>query len=548
MNKIYLRMELNNRYKEKDKSEINYGSLSKNLINENDLIEKFYLTTAINYTNGYPHLGHAYEAICADVLARYYRLFGKNVYFLTGSDEHGQKIANKAEVEGVEPIENCNKYSESFRALNQRLLISNDGYIRTTSEEHKITARKIWEKCAENGDIYLDNYEGWYNEREETFVSKREAELMDFKDQYGTPLKKTLEECYFFRMSKYLEQIKDFIRNNPDFIQPLEYSNMIMERLEKDGLNDISISRTSFKWGISLPVGFKDNHVMYVWFDALTNYLSGIKYFDKEEKKLKTFWPANIHIIGKDILWFHSIIWSCMLLSANIPLPKSILVHGFINTENGTKMSKSLGNAIDPHNILDMFPVDSFRYYVTSEISYGSDLNFSTNTLLAKHNNELADILGNLVNRIVNLTKKYADEKVPNLGEEWYINERLPFDFNSHVIKIKDLIERKIIHFTIIESMNIIRDLNRYLSEKEPWKIKGNDETNSNKRKVIVRMSLEGLYLATHFIAPFLPLTADKIFDKLNTPPKIIDELNNFNNLVVNTEIKIGNILFEKIK
>lgn len=327
----------------------------------------FYLTTAINYTNGPAHMGHAYEGVTADVLVRFHRLLGtQKVYFVTGADEHGQKIANAAAEQGVEPIDLCNKYVTGFQVLNQRLLVSNDDYIRTTSPRHKDNAQALWNRIQH--DIYLDTYSGWYNVREETFVTDNEAALCDYKDPVsGVPLKQVEEESYFFKMSQYQEKLLRYIQENPEFIQPEQHRNHILSRLQSDELRDLSISRTTFSWGIKVPEGFHDHHVMYVWVDALSNYLTGVNALQTDPEapaELAEFWPAQVHIIGKDILWFHTVIWPCLLMSAGLPLPQTVFAHGFVNDKDGKKMSKSLGNVVDPHDMLDQFTTDTFRWYV----------------------------------------------------------------------------------------------------------------------------------------------------------------------------------------
>jgi methionyl-tRNA synthetase len=329
-------------------------------------------------------MGHAYEATTSDVIARYQRSLrsaNHGVYFVTGSDEHGQKIAEAAERENVTPIEICNKYVTGFQVLNQRLLISNDDYIRTTSARHKRTAQELWLRCAAAGDIYLDTYTGWYNVREETFVTETDAALNNYTDPVsGLPYKRVEEESYFFRMSAYKDRLIQYIEiDNPNFIQPVNHKNLILQRLKSDELRDLSISRTTFNWGISVPSGFHENHVMYVWMDALSNYLTGVNGLGVNQNdlndasgtpgNLQHFWPANVHIIGKDILWFHTVIWPCLLFSANIAPPLTVFAHGFVNDRDGKKMSKSMGNVVDPHDMLDKFDVDTFRWYVLSCIS-----------------------------------------------------------------------------------------------------------------------------------------------------------------------------------
>lgn len=323
------------------------GAASKNLESIPEDAEKFYLTTAISYTNGYPHIGHAYEFIISDILARYYRIYGYRTFFLTGADEHGQKVATSAEKAGRTPKDHCDIFVEAFKRLDSMLNISFDRYIRTTDEDHVKTSQLLWDRCKQ--DIYLGSYEGWYNEREECFVSDADATASDFKDiGSGLPLKLVKEESYFFKMSLFCDRLIEYIENFPDFIQPELHRNSILYRLRNEGLKDLSISRTSFNWGI--PVPNHPEHVMYVWFDALANYLSGIDGLNSESS-LATFWPPNVHIIGKDIIWFHCVIWPCILMSAGISLPKCVFSHGFVNASDGRKMSKSFNNTIDPFDV-----------------------------------------------------------------------------------------------------------------------------------------------------------------------------------------------------
>jgi len=362
------------RFKLLPESSLDYGYLAKTSgrgIAEAQPGTSFYITTAINYSNGAPHIGHAYEAATSDVIARHQRLTAKEahpVYFVTGSDEHGQKIAEQAAKEEMEPIEVCDKYVAGFKVLNQRLRVTNDDYVRTTSDRHKRTAKELWNRCHAAGDIYLDTYQGWYNVREETFVTETEAQQNDYKDPVsGLPYRQVEEESYFFKMSKYKERLIQYIEvDNPDFIQPINHKNLILQRLKSDDLRDLSISRTTFNWGIAVPEGFHDHHVMYVWLDALSNYLTGVNGLgvndDGSIDSLEKFWPASVHIIGKDILWFHTVIWPCLLMSAGVPLPKVVFAHGFVNDKEGKKMSKSIGNIVDPHDMLDKYDVDTFRW------------------------------------------------------------------------------------------------------------------------------------------------------------------------------------------
>jgi methionyl-tRNA synthetase len=370
--------------------------------------EKFYLTTAINYTNGLPHMGHAYEGLTSDVICRYHRGYGRDVFFMTGTDEHGQKIAESAEKEGLTPIQLCDKYVTNFKALNKRMCISNNFYVRTTLPKHEKFAQWMWKRAYDAGDIYLDTYEGWYNVKEEAFVPEKEAELAEFKDAAGNPLKKMKEQSLFFRMSKYQDRLLKHIADNPSFIEPEARRKEIVGRLQEP-LRDLSCSRTTFEWGVPIPEfneKYEKKHVMYVWFDALSNYLSGIDY--ETGKGNAEYWNGlngeggrATHVIGKDITWFHCVIWPTMLMSTGIPLYTQCYAHGFVQDKEGKKMSKSIGNVIDPNDMLDRFPLDTFRYYTVSQTPYGSDLPFSAEALQLLHNSELADTLGNLVHRAV---------------------------------------------------------------------------------------------------------------------------------------------------
>jgi len=493
---------------------------------------KYYVSTAINYTNGDPHIGHAYEAVCADMIARYHRIFGRDTFFLTGTDEHGQKIAEKAASLNLQPIDICNQYAEAFQKLNQRLLISNDDFIRTTNPKHYELARLILAKSKEAGDIYLGSYNGWYNVKEEAFVTETEAKKTDYKDPTsGQDLIKMEEESYFFKMSKYQEQLVNHIKQHPEFIQPPTQRDFILKRLEEP-LQDLSISRNTFNWGI--PFIDDPKHVMYVWFDALSNYLTGIDWPNGERCK---FWPADAHVIGKDIVWFHSVIWPCMLLSAGIALPKTIYAHGFVNDEFGKKMSKTVGNTVDPNAILNEFPVDSVRLYLIHDSPFGHDLPFSTTNLIYAHNADMADCLGNLLNRVTRMTQKECGGVVPDCKFE----EILKLD------ELRSGCDKKMLEFnlsgTYADALTAMKDINGYLTVKEPWKIKNDTE---GLKQQILRSALEAIYIAAHFLAPFIPTTIATVFNTLNTPPRPITCLQPVN-LVPGTKIE-SNFVFKKIE
>ena len=497
--------------------------------------EKFCITTAINYANGNPHMGHAYEAVSTDVIARYHRAYGREVLFQTGSDEHGQKIAEAAETAGCAPIELCDKYVAAFQDLNARVKISNDVYNRTTSETHKAACRKLFELSKANGDIYLDTYEGWYNVREETFVTETDAAASNYCDPVsGKPLKKMKEESYFFRQSRFQERLVKHIEDNPEFIQPARRRNEILVRLREDDLRDLSVSRTTFDWGIPVPDAPK--HVLYVWFDALTNYLTGAGWPEKRDGD--GFWPADVHIIGKDIIWFHCVIWPCMLWSAGLPLPKTVFGHGFVTASDGQKMSKSIGNVVDPMEQLAKYSSDTFRYYLMRTGVYGSDIPFSESNLVYVHNSDLADVMGNLVHRATNLCSKNCGGAVPDCAVD------VVFDVAALRVQTELAMKSFEVQRCCELAINAMKDTNKYLTDSAPWAVKG--EGAAERKAVIIRSTLEAVYAAAHFLSPFIPDATDAIFQKLGTPATPIWKLKSEKNLAPWTEVRVGEILFAK--
>lgn len=441
------------------------------------------------------------------------------------------------------------QYVNGFQCLNQRIVISNDDYVRTTSDRHKRTSQALWKRCADAGDIYLDSYSGWYNVREETFVTDSDAQLADYKDPVsGKPLKKVEEASYFFRMSNFHDKLVQYIKDNPDFIRPEQHRNQILTRLSDDRLRDLSISRTSFDWGIPVPEGFDKKHVMYVWFDALTNYLTGVDALGVNDPEagpnadLAKYWPADVHIIGKDILWFHTVIWPTILMSAGLPLPKTVFAHGFVNDKEGKKMSKTMGNVVDPHDMLDKYPVDIFRWYLCKEAPYGGELSFSEDSFRDMHNADLCDTLGNLVHRGTNLCRKYCDGIIPDVPAP----PTPPIDFEA----VREAYQAKMDNFELEGgasiAMQAFRDVNGFLTEEAPWLKKGDEF--AEERKVVVRATLEAIYALTHLLLPFIPAGATKIFNKLNTEPtSIVDIKSDLRNLETGTKVEIGDVLFKKI-
>ena len=504
--------------------------------------ERFCVTTAINYANGAPHMGHAYEAVSADVIARYHRAYGRDVLFQTGSDEHGQKIAEAAAAAGRAPIDLCDAHVALFRALNAKTNVSNDVYNRTTSDAHKRACCELFARSKKSGDIYLDTYEGWYNVREETFVTDADAEAAEYKDPVsGKPLTKMSEESYFFRQSRYQKQLIEHIESHPEFIQPARRRNEILARLREDELRDLSVSRTTFDWGI--PVPDAPGHVLYVWFDALTNYLTGTGWPANvaSDDFSNSHWPADVHIIGKDIIWFHCVIWPCMLWSAGLPLPTTVFGHGFVMAADGQKMSKSIGNVVDPMDVLTRYSSDTFRYYLMRGGVYGSDIPFSETALVLTHNSDLADVLGNLVHRATNLCSKNCGGAVPVMGE----GEIEPVVDVAALRAHSELAMRAFeTHRACELAINAVKEANKYLTESAPWAVKG--EGAERRKAVIIRSVLEAAYVAAHFLAPFIPDAAEAIFAKLGTPVRPIWRLKKGANLAAGAKVAVGDILFAK--
>ena len=447
------------------------------------------------------------------------------------------KIANSAAAADKKPYDLCTEYCQGFIALNERLGLSNDAYIRTTDEHHKKTAQLLWEQCAD--DIYLSEYEGYYLVREERYVTGREAEEWGFKDPVsGAELQKSKEESFFFRMSKYQDRLIEHIRSNPNFIVPEQYRTEILTRLETDPLEDLCVSRTSFNWGI--PVPKSDSHVMYVWFDALTNYISGLSLLHSDKPNLHKLWPAKAHVIGKDIVWFHAVIWPCMLMSAGIALPERIAVHGFIIDADGKKMSKSLGNVVDPNDLLDKYPADTVRWYLCSG-AYGSDFKFSIDQLEDYHRADLSNNLGNLVSRAVAL----AAGQVPETAPDFAVYPK-PFDLSETLTQLNQFFSLQ----QIGEAAQLIRqrtsDTNKWLADAAPWTVKD----DPSKRATLIRIALEAVYVLAHFWMPFIPTAAGVIFTKVGQEPVNLNKLNSaFCNLVSGAPVSTEkSILFDPLR
>ncbi|MBW3019465.1 methionine--tRNA ligase [Candidatus Woesearchaeota archaeon] len=454
---------------------------------------KYYITTAIDYPNALPHIGHAYEKVLADALARWNRLAGKDVFFLTGVDEHGQKIEKAAEASGKKPKAFVNEMVKHFIKMNDVLEVSYDRFIRTTEEEHEKIALAIFDKVKSKGLIYKGEYEGLYCVGCEAFYT--EKDLVDGKCPFhNKEPDKIKTESYFFKLSEFQDRLIKHIKDNPEFIQPETRRNEILSRL-KEPLRDLSISRTNFKWGISVPGDPK--HVLYVWFDALLNYLSGIDY---PGAKFKKFWPADCQQIGKDIIWFHTVIWPAILMAAEIPLPKQIFVHGFL-TVNGMKMSKSLGNVLDPVGLAKDYGADKVRYYLLREVNPKEDGDISIPKLIERTNADLADALGNLLQRTVVMTHKYFDGKIPECSADTDLIAEMP-----KIEELSELMANCLVNRCAERIWEFIAACNRYINETEPWKVK-----DKKKLGTIIYTLIESLRNIAILVSAFIPESAEQI-------------------------------------
>ncbi len=477
------------------------------------MADPFYITTAIHYPNGKPHIGHAYETIAADVIARFQRLMGRDVRFQTGTDEHGLKMAQKARDLGKTPRELADEMSGAFKDLFDRLDITYDRFIRTTDEDHHKASRAIWEAMEAKGDLYLDRYEGWYSVRDEAYYDEKElkegpnGEKLSPQD---TPVEWTEEETWFFRLSKYAEPLLELL-NKPGFLEPASRRNEMIAFVE-GGLKDLSVSRTSFDWGVKVPGHF--NHVMYVWVDALTNYITGVGYPDGGEMWDK-YWPASLHLIGKDIVRFHTIYWPAFLMSADIPVPQQVFGHGFL-LNRGVKESKSAGNVTDPNELVDLFGVDSLRYFLMAEVVFGKDGSYSAEALVNKVNAELANSFGNLAQRTLSMIHKNMDGKLEAFetsGEDKTLLAKVREACNVTLPK-----EFEALNFSVgIEAwLKAVFACNAYVDEQAPWGLK---KTDPERMKAV----LQTLFLAIRDLAiaiqPVVPTKAATVLDQLGVTP-----------------------------
>lgn len=505
--------------------------------------EKYYISTAIAYTSGKPHIGNTYEIVLADAIARYKRLTGYDVYFQTGTDEHGQKIEEKAKEAGKDPQEFVDEVALEVQRVWDSLNTSYDKFVRTSNPIHKEKVSEIFKKLYDQGDIYKGKYEGLYCTPCESFFT--ESQLVEGKcPDCGRSVESASEEAYFFKLSNYSDRLIKYIEENPNFIEPVSRKNEMINNFIKPGLQDLCVSRTSFKWGV--PVNFDNDHVVYVWIDALSNYITFLGY-DVEgfhDEKFLKYWPADVHLIGKDILRFHTIYWPIMLMALDLPLPKKIFGHPWLLFGND-KMSKSKGNIVYADDLANIYGIDAVRYYLLHEIPFANDGTFTHELMIERYNSDLANILGNLVNRTISMNHKYFDGIVLEPG----IKEEIDNDLINLVLSTYEKVENSMNQLKVSEAIDsifeIYRRSNKYIDETLPWVLA--KEGNTERLKTVIYNLLEAIRIGTVLLAPFLPETADKIFKQLNTNNREIESIKEFNGFDFDIKLNDPEPLFVRI-
>ena len=505
--------------------------------------EKFYITTPIYYPSANFHIGHCYTTIIADAIARYKRLTGYDVFYLTGTDEHGLKIQKKAEEAGVTPQEYVDDIVDNAKDLWKSLNISYDKFIRTTDKEHIECVQKIFKKLYDQGDIYKGEYRGLYCTPCESFWT--ETQLVDGKcPDCGREVNEVSEEAYFFRLSKYQEKLIKFYEDNPTFIEPESRKNEMINNFIKPGLEDLCVSRTTFDWGI--PVTFDDKHVVYVWIDALSNYISALGYLSDDDSLFKKYWPADLHIVGKEIVRFHTIIWPIMLMALDLPLPKKVFGHGWL-VINGGKISKSLGNYKDPREYINSYGVDAVRYFVLREVPFGSDGSFSEEALINRTNGDLANVLGNLVNRTIGMANKYFDGIVTNTN----VNEEIDNNLIDEAINLRnvvnDYMDKLEVSKAITSIFDLLRNCNKYIDETMPW-VLAKDESKRDRLNTVLYNLIECIRISSVLLQAFIPDTCDKIFNQINTLNTSYDSIFEFCGYKSGTKVNKAEVLFQRIE
>jgi methionyl-tRNA synthetase len=496
---------------------------------------RYYITTAIAYPNGPPHIGHAYEAIATDAIARFKRLDGYDVLFLTGTDEHGIKLLQTATKQGLTPREMIARNVPLFQAMVARLHCSNDDFIRTTEPRHHQSSIGIWAKMAAAGDIYLDRYSGWYSVRDEAFYDEDETRLNEAGERIGpqgTPVEWVEEESYFFRLSAYQDKLLDLYDRHPDFVLPKERFNEVMSFV-KGGLQDLSISRTTFDWGIRVPDD--PRHIMYVWVDALTNYITAVGYPDEKSPKFRRYWPADLHVIGKDIVRFHAVYWPAFLMSAGLAVPRRIFSHGFL-FNRGEKMSKSVGNVIDPFALVDAYGVDPFRYFLLREVPFGQDGNYSHEAIVARINADLANDLGNLAQRSLTMVARQFGGVLAAPSALSENDNVLLASADAMVGKAREAMRTQQLHQVLNAVWSVVADANRYFAGEAPWALA---KTDPKRQATVLYVTAETIRQIAILNLPFVPVSASRLLDLLAIPPSERD----FSYLGGDHRIRAGSVL-----
>jgi methionyl-tRNA synthetase len=479
------------------------------------MAEPFYITTAINYPNGLPHIGHAYEAVVTDVIARFQRAIGRDVYFQTGTDEHGLKMAQAARERGISPKALADEMSSIFRTMDERLEISFDRFIRTTDPDHHRASQAIWEAMAARGDLYQGRYEGWYSVRDEAYYDESELVAADDGEKLspqGTPVEWTVEESWFFRLSAYQDRLLAHYRDHPGFIRPESRRNEVM-RFVEGGLSDLSVSRSSFDWGVKVPGD--ERHVMYVWLDALTNYLTGVGYPDTESETYKRFWPADIHIIGKDVVRFHAVYWPAFLMSAGVELPHMVFGHGHVLLR-GEKMSKSAGNVVDPAELIERFGADSVRYFLMRDVTFGQDGSYSPEAIVTRVNADLANSFGNLAQRTLSFIAKNCAGILPAGGRgEGADSELLSLVRRTTAQDLPALFSDLSLSQGIEAWIKAVFACNQYIDAQAPWALR---KTDPERMTAVLATLCEAIIDLAVAIAPVVPGSAAKLLDQMGVP------------------------------
>lgn len=509
------------------------------------MAEKFYITTPIYYPSDKLHIGHSYCTVATDTMARYKRLRGYDVKFLTGTDEHGQKIERIAEKQGITPKQYVDKIVSGIKDLWKELDISYDHFIRTTDDYHVKSVQKIFKQLYDQGDIYKSEYEGWYCTPCESFYT--DVQLVDGKcPDCGREVERLKEESYFFRLSKYQDRLIKYIEEHPEFIQPQTRQNEMINNFLKPGLEDLCVSRTSFNWGI--PVTFDPKHIVYVWVDALTNYITALGYGSDDDSEFKKYWPADVHVVGKEIVRFHTIIWPAMLMALDLPLPKQVFGHGWLIIDGG-KMSKSKGNVVDPKVLVDRYGVDAIRYFLLREIAFGQDGNFTNEVLIQRINSDLANDLGNLVSRTVGMIEKYFDGKIPSDREETEFDASLKDTAKAVTEKVDTLLDKMLFSDALTEIWTLIRRSNKYVDETQPWVLAKDDSQKAKLANVLYNLS-EAIRIVSVLIQPFMPNTPKLIWKQLGVSEgeaTTWDSAKTWGVLPADTVYTKGDVIFPRI-